>query len=76
MIADPKLHALSVGSNGYPIAFPAYGSPVIDAAVDCKDAFGLVVSEDLQATPRPQGPKCDIGAIEADYIFVDGFEGP
>jgi CSLREA domain-containing protein len=76
LTADPQLHALSIGRNGYPIAFPAYGSPVIDAANDCNDAFGLVVSEDLQGTPRPQGPKCDIGAIEADYIFVNGFEGP
>jgi CSLREA domain-containing protein len=76
LAADPQLRALSVGSGGYPIAFPAYGSPVIDAANDCDDAFGQVVSEDLQGTPRPQGAKCDIGAIEADYIFVDGFEGP
>lgn len=76
LTADPKFHALSVGSNGYPIAFPAYGSPVIDAAFDCNDAFGLVVGEDLQGTPRPQGLKCDLGAIEADYIFVNGFEGP
>lgn len=76
LMADPQLHALSVGSNGYPVVFPAYGSPVIDTATDCNDAFGLVVREDLQATPRPQGAKCDIGAIETDYIFVDGFEGP
>jgi CSLREA domain-containing protein len=73
---DPHLHSLTTGSNGYPIVFPAYGSPVIDAAIDCDDAFGQVVSEDLQGTPRPQGPKCDIGAIEADYIFADGFDGP
>ena len=76
LIADPQLHALSVGSNGYPIAFLAYKSPVIDAAIDCMDAFGLIVNEDLQGTPRPQGLKCDIGAIEADCIFVNGFEGP
>ncbi len=76
LTADPQLRALSVGSHGYPIVFPAYASPVIDAANDCDDAFGQVVSEDLQGTPRPQGPKCDIGAIEADYIFVNGFEGP
>jgi CSLREA domain-containing protein len=76
LTADPQLRALSVDGNGYPIVFPAYRSPVIDAANDCDDAFGQVVSKDLQGTPRPQGPKCDIGAIEADYIFVNGFEGP
>ncbi len=71
---NPNFQNLATGSNGYPILFPKYGSPVIDAAIDCDDAFGNVVAEDLQGTPRPQGPKCDIGAIEADYIFANGFE--
>jgi len=32
------------------------------------------VTGDQHGTARPQGTKCDLGAIEADYIFVDGFE--
>jgi hypothetical protein len=35
----------------------------------------LTVDKDRQTTPRrPQGGgACDLGAIEADYAFVDGF---
>jgi CSLREA domain-containing protein len=47
---------------------PRFGSPGIDA-VQCGD-----VASDQQDTPRPQGPSCDIGAIEADYIFVGEFD--
>jgi hypothetical protein len=31
------------------------------------------VTDDEHATPRPQAATCDLGAIEADYIFVDVF---
>jgi hypothetical protein len=54
---------------------PLYHSAVIDAAATCQDLAAQTVSVDQHDTPRPQGAKCDLGAIEADYIFVDGFGG-
>jgi hypothetical protein len=54
---------------------PVFGSPVIDAASSCDGSDFFPVKEDAHETPRPQGGVCDVGAIEADYIFVDGFGG-
>ena len=34
----------------------------------------MIVTADQHGTSRPQGSQCDIGAIEADYVFVDDFE--
>jgi hypothetical protein len=45
----------------------------IDAALDCNCVYADPVATDQHGTPRPQGSQCDIGAIEADYVFVDGF---
>jgi hypothetical protein len=53
---------------------PVFGSVVIDAAASCNDSSLLPVSDDEQSIPRPQGGACDIGAIEADYIFVGDFD--
>ncbi|HSN01181.1 MAG TPA: choice-of-anchor Q domain-containing protein [Rudaea sp.] len=72
---DPKLAPLAPNVGGRSVMFPLSGSPLIDAAIDCQDAFGTAVTDDELGTPRPQGSKCDLGAIEADYIFVDGFGG-
>jgi hypothetical protein len=57
---------------------PVFAAPAIDA-VNCfnrpSPTFpGPVVTADLLGTPRPQGAACDFGAIEADYVFVDGFD--
>ena len=58
---------LAIASD-MPAYLPRFGHPAIDAT-DCVDVPG-----DLQGTPRPQGLSCDIGAIEADYIFVGEFD--
>src|SRR5262249_14814053 len=58
-----------------PAYTPIWQSGVIDAAISCKDLGAATVATDKQATPRPQGGACDLGAIEADYVFVDGFGG-
>jgi hypothetical protein len=57
-----------------PAYMPVYHSAVIGAAPTCNDASSQVVTTDQQDTPRPQGSACDLGAIEADYIFVDGLD--
>jgi len=41
-----------------------FGSPAIDAAVDCTDAFGNPVTVDQRGAARPAGPFCDLGAYE------------
>jgi|GEM_PF-3352550 len=57
-----------------PVYMPVWRSAVIDNATTCEDGMGASVTADENGTSRPQGSKCDIGAVEADYIFVDGFE--
>jgi hypothetical protein len=58
-----------------PYYMPRYASAVIDSAGLCLDSHAVPVSQDGQSTPRPQGGGCDIGAVEADYVFFDGFDG-
>jgi hypothetical protein len=57
-----------------PAYMPVFHSNAIDAAPSCNDLTFVPVKEDEHGTPRPQGGVCDIGAIEADYIFVDGLD--
>jgi hypothetical protein len=71
--ADPKLAPLAVNVGGRYVRFPKPHSPLIDAAQDCKDAFGGLVAKDALGTSRPQGVACDLGAVEADRPFGDGF---
>ena len=61
-------------STAWPGYMPVYHSAVIDAAANCNDLNAQPVNADQHGTPRPQGSQCDIGAIEADYIFFDGFQ--
>jgi len=68
------LRPLDVNATPWPGYMPLWHSPVIDAAATCKDVQAHDVTADEHNTARPQGTKCDLGAIEADYIFVDGFE--
>jgi hypothetical protein len=53
---------------------PLYGSSAIDAAANCKDLANATVSSDQNGTSRPQRGGCDLGAIEADYVFVGTFQ--
>src|SRR5579885_2521944 len=73
--ADPKLAPLGANVGGRYVMFPRPGRPLIDAALDCQDAFGGTVTTDELATPRPQGARCDLGAVESDRLFGDGFDG-
>ena len=57
-----------------PYYMPVYASAVIDSAASCNDSNLVPVATDGLSKPRPQGAACDIGAIEADYVFVGTFD--
>jgi len=61
-------------SQPLPAYVPVYHSEATDAVPSCNDLTLEPVTADEHGTPRPQGGLCDIGAIEADYLFVDGFD--
>ncbi|HXD83025.1 MAG TPA: choice-of-anchor Q domain-containing protein, partial [Rudaea sp.] len=65
----------AIDASATPAYMPIWKSPAIDAAANCKDLASTTVTADQHGTARPQGNACDLGAIEADYIFVDGFGG-
>ena len=69
-----------VTSGDYTFAFPLWGSPLIDTAADCKDAFGATLTTDVRGGVRPLDGNadgvaaCDLGAVESDELFANGFE--
>jgi len=67
------LLALDVTTTPWPGYMPVLHGPAIDAASTCQDLAAQPVTSDQHGIARPQGAACDVGAIEADYIFVDGF---
>jgi hypothetical protein len=64
---------LDLSGTAWPAYMPRYGSKIIDAAT-CSDGTAQPPTNDQHGTTRPQGPQCDLGAIEADYIFVGVFD--
>jgi len=70
------LRAVNPAVAPWPAYMPVYHGSAIDAAAACTGIGGSeVFADDQHATPRPQRSACDLGAIEADYVFVDGFDG-
>jgi hypothetical protein len=72
---DQTLHALDIATTPWPGYMPIWHSPAMDAATTCQDLAAANVTTDQHGSARPQSAACDLGAIEADYIFVDGFGG-
>jgi hypothetical protein len=70
--ADPLLSPLANHGGWTPTMVPKQGSAAIDA-LTCTSGF---VRNDQRDVSRPQGPACDIGAVEydGDYIFANGFD--
>ena len=69
--ADPQLGPLAGNGGAWPTLAPGIDSPAIDAGAD-----DVCAETDQRDVSRPQGARCDIGAVEAidDRIFTDGFE--
>ena len=68
---DSMLGAVSLANNGGSTLtlLPPSGSPLVDAIpnADCGDGntlAGFTITTDQIGTTRPQGPACDIGALE------------
>ena len=75
---DAKLQIVTSADATF--AFPLWGSPLIDAAADCNDAFGETLTHDVRRGLRPLDGNadgvaaCDIGAVESDELFANGFD--
>lgn len=66
---DPKLGTAQDNGAGLPTQALGSGSAAIDKGT-CTDpnAASAVITTDERGVPRPQGPKCDIGAFESDTV--------
>jgi hypothetical protein len=72
---EQTLLPLSLATTSWPAYMPVYHGAAIDASASCTQIDGaIVVPDDQHGTLRPQGGACDLGAIEADYIFVGTFD--
>lgn len=63
---DPMLGPLANNGGSTPTRMLLAGSPAISAGNDTVCTTGPVSSLDQRGVTRPQGPHCDIGAVEAD----------
>jgi hypothetical protein len=78
----PMLGALQPsGAVQLPARVPMAGSALLDriGAAACVDVGGGALGVDQRGVVRPQGPACDIGAVERTFgldelLFADGFE--
>jgi predicted outer membrane repeat protein len=67
------LSALADGNVPGPLMQPEAGSPLIDAipVASCQSDGAEDVTTDERGTTRPQGPGCDIGAVEIPVLVVE-----
>lgn len=68
---DPRLGPLRDNGGFTRTLHPGIGSAAVNSADD-----GACPEHDQRGIHRPQGPHCDLGAVEVDRIFGDGFDGP
>jgi hypothetical protein len=63
---DPLLGTLGANGGPTPTELPKPGSPLIDAIATgaCRTGLAATVTSDQRGITRPQGPGCDIGALE------------
>jgi hypothetical protein len=65
---DPGLGALADNGGPTQTRLPLPGSPLIDAipVASCQADGASGITTDQRGVTRPQGPGCDIGAVEVD----------
>ena len=72
---NPKLGSLASNGGPTPTLVPLLGSPALDAipAASCtSQGTALLVNTDQRGVARPQGGRCDIGAVEDALVTVSG----
>ncbi len=72
--ADPLLGALGMHGGYTATMVPGTAGSAIDVGSDATCAAAPVNGLDQRGVTRPQGSQCDIGAVENDVIFANGFE--
>ncbi len=67
---DPGLGALAANGGPTQTLLPQPGSPLIDAIPigSCQANGAAGITSDQRGITRPQGPGCDIGAVEVEVI--------
>jgi hypothetical protein len=65
---DPGLGALATNGGPTQTRLPQSGSPLIDAipTASCQADGASAITTDQRGVTRPQGPGCDIGAVEVE----------
>jgi hypothetical protein len=65
---DPKLGPLANNGGPTQTRLPQTGSPLIDAIPtgSCQADGASGITADQRGVSRPQGPGCDIGAVEVE----------
>jgi len=69
---DPRLGPLTDNGGFTPTMKPGQGSAAVDAG-----QLNNCLAEDQRGQARPNGPSCDVGAVEVDFsdvIFADDFD--
>jgi hypothetical protein len=66
--APPQLGPLAANGGPTPTLLPEPGSPLIDAIPigSCQADGAAGITNDQRGVTRPQGPGCDIGAVEVE----------
>jgi hypothetical protein len=66
--APPQLGPLAANGGPTPTLLPQPGSPLIDAIPigSCQADGAAGITNDQRGVTRPQGPGCDIGAVEVE----------
>ena len=76
--ADPHLGPLAANGGPTPTLLPEPGSPLIDAIPigSCQADGAAGITNDQRGVTRPQGPGCDIGAVEVEVPVPPVPPGP
>ena len=71
-----QLGALAANGGLAPTRLPATGSPLIDQIPVAECGGGGSIKDDERGIIRPQGPACDVGAVEVQVATPPTTVGP